>query len=127
MMVTAPEPRTDLIFDFGMHRALDTSFYLNKGFTVVAIEANPRFIEAARRALSKEIGEGRLTVIERALWNSDDDNISFYLNSVKDDWSSAFKAWAEKGGHASEEITVGTVTLGRLFEKFGTPYYIKCD
>jgi len=127
MKVTGPEPRADLIFDIGMHRALDTSFYLNKGFNVVAIEANPQFIEAARRSLSKEIGGGRLTLIERAFWNSDDDTISFYLNSVKDDWSSAFKTWAEKGGHASEEITVKTISLGKLFETYGAPYYIKCD
>jgi hypothetical protein len=31
-----------LVFDLGMHRGLDTRFYLDKGFSVVALEANPR-------------------------------------------------------------------------------------
>jgi hypothetical protein len=31
----------DLIYDLGMHRGGDTQFYLEKGFRVVAVEANP--------------------------------------------------------------------------------------
>ena len=31
----------DLIYDVGLHIGQDTAFYLEKGFRVVAIEANP--------------------------------------------------------------------------------------
>ena len=33
--------QSDLIIDVGMHTGKDTLFYLQKGFRVVAIEANP--------------------------------------------------------------------------------------
>jgi hypothetical protein len=38
-------PRTNLIFDMGLHKGEDTDFYLRKGFDVVAFEANPFLIE----------------------------------------------------------------------------------
>jgi hypothetical protein len=62
-----------------------------------------------------------------ALWPEGGQQVSFYFNPVKDDWSSIEKKWAEKGAHRSEEIKVVTVTLDELFEKLGVPYYVKCD
>ncbi len=47
------ETHRDLIFDLGMHTALDTKFYLDKGFRVVAVEANPRMVESAREQVRK--------------------------------------------------------------------------
>lgn len=120
-------PNSKLIFDLGMHNASDTKFYLDKGFSVVALEANPALVLAAKEKLPDEHASGQLTIVPCALWNKGGEEISFYLNADKDDWSSAFKGWAEKGGHASTEIRVSTVTLSELFDRFGLPYYIKCD
>jgi FkbM family methyltransferase len=116
-----------LIFDLGMHRALDTRFYLDKGFAVVALEANPAMCAAARATFAAEIAQGRLSVEERALWHAADATIGFFLNHEKDDWSSTSRAWAEKGGHRAEEIAVPTRTLAELLDRHGTPRYIKCD
>ncbi len=116
-----------LVFDLGMHRGLDTRFYLDKGFSVVALEANPAMCAAARAAFAAEIGDGRLHVVERALWRTAGATIGFFLNHEKDDWSSASRAWAEKGGHRAEEIAVPTTTLAELLDRHGTPRYIKCD
>lgn len=117
----------DLIFDLGMHRGDDARFYLDKGFRVVALEANPHFCAAARTGFAPEIDEGRLAVEEVAFWHRAGDRIPFFLNPVKDDWSSALRPWAEKGGHAVEEIAVPTTTLGDLLDRHGLPYYLKCD
>jgi FkbM family methyltransferase len=125
--VTSNDFQSDLIFDLGMHKALDTKYYLDKGFRVVALEANPKMVTAATAAHAKEIETGQLIILSCAFWSAGGQTISFFLNSVKDDWSSGFKEWAEKGGHASAEITVATVTLARLFDLYGVPYYIKCD
>jgi FkbM family methyltransferase len=122
-----PSVERQLIFDLGMHLALDTQFYLDKGFRVVAVEASPAMIENARKSLKQYITNGQLTIVDRAFWSTDGDQISFYINNEKDDWSSAFQSWAEKGGHCAQEITVQTTTLDRLFEEYGVPYYIKCD
>ncbi len=117
----------NLIFDLGMHRAMDTRFYLEKGFRVVAVEANPSMISAAQDVFKTYINSGQLTIIGRALWLAGVDEITFYLNAEKDDWSSGFRNFAEKGGHKSTEVRVRTITLSDLFESYGTPYYIKCD
>jgi hypothetical protein len=47
-------PTNDLIFDLGMHNAADTKFYLDKGFRVVALEANPALAGAAQSWLARE-------------------------------------------------------------------------
>jgi len=116
-----------LIFDLGMHHALDAQFYLQKGFRVIAVEAVPWMIEKAEKSLAQYIASGQLTIVDRAFWSSADEQISFYVNNEKDDWSSAFKSWAEKSGHSAQEIKVKTTTLDRLFTEYGVPYYIKCD
>jgi FkbM family methyltransferase len=117
-----------LVFDLGAHRGLDTRFYLDKGFSVVALEANPALCAAARVAFAAEIAEGRLAVEERALWHEGGGGtIGFFVNHEKDDWSSTSRPWAEKGGHRAEEIAVPTTTLAELFDRHGTPRYIKCD
>jgi FkbM family methyltransferase len=120
-------PTNDLIFDLGMHNAADTKFYLDKGFRVVALEANPALAGAAQSWLAREYATGQLAVVPCALWNTGGEEISFFLNAEKDDWSSAFRNWAEKGGHSTTEIRVPTITLAELFDQHGVPYYIKCD
>lgn len=116
-----------MVFDLGMHRGLDARFYLDKGFSVVALEANPAMCAAARRAFAAEIAGGRLEIVDRALWHTSGATVGFFLNHEKDDWSSTSRAWAEKGGHRAEEIAVSTVTLADLLDRHGTPRYIKCD
>lgn len=120
-------PIRDLIFDLGMHHAEDTEFYLKKGFQVVALEANPAMTEAARVKFADHIASGRLSIVEKALWEKEGETVNFYINMIKDDWSSVSKGWAEKGGHTSTKIEVESLTLQTLFNNYGVPYYIKCD
>ena len=49
-----------LIFDIGMYDGSDTRYYLNEGFRVLAIEANPVLVQRARELLFQdEIKSGR--------------------------------------------------------------------
>lgn len=116
-----------LIFDLGMHTARDTDFYLRKGFRVVAVEASPSLANLAFEKYAEHIASGMLKIEQKALWDVAGSEIGFFLNPVKDDWSSAYRGWAEKGGHQVTEIVVPTTTLSELFEVHGTPYYVKCD
>lgn len=50
--------RPNLIIDVGMHNGQDTAFYLAKGFDVVALEANPVLVDAARIRFASEIESG---------------------------------------------------------------------
>jgi len=117
----------ETIFDLGMHHGRDTRFYLDKGFRVIALEANPELVAAAETAFAPEIAEGRLVIVGCALWHAAGEHIPFFLNREKDDWSSALRDWAEKGGHAAEEIEVPTTTLAELLDSYATPHYVKCD
>lgn len=117
----------DLIFDLGMHRAYDSAFYLAKGFRVVALEANPAMCAAARKEHEAALQAERLVVLEAALWEAGHATTRFYVNTEKDDWSSALRDWAGKGQHALQEIEVEAVTLSQMFDRFGVPHYIKCD
>ncbi|WP_158514992.1 FkbM family methyltransferase [Nioella nitratireducens] len=119
--------RNDLIFDLGMHWGLDTDFYLRKGFSVVALEANPEMCAKIGGRFASEHADGRLVIENRAFWSTEGDEIAFHVNPVKDDWSSVKRGWAEKGGHDSQEIRVQTTTLAGLFDRHGVPRYIKCD
>jgi FkbM family methyltransferase len=125
--MTTPNVDKGLIFDLGAHHGRDAEYYLQKGFRVVAVEANPAMTAIFRQRLSKHIEEGTLVVVEKALWWASGEELSFYVNAQKDDWSSLFRNWAEKEGHKSQEIKVSTVTLSELFDTHGVPYYVKCD
>jgi hypothetical protein len=43
----------DLLYDVGMNNGDDTAYYLYKGFRVVAVEADPVLVEAARERFAE--------------------------------------------------------------------------
>ena len=119
--------RQDLIFDIGLHKGLDSEFYLNKGFSVVGLEASPDLWDHVRAALEPHVSSGKLCVVQKALFHEDDKEVTFFINPDKDDWGSLEQGSAEKGVGHSVSITVPTVTLATLFKTYGVPYYLKCD
>ena len=60
----------NLIYDLGSHNGQDSEFYLKKGFTVVAVEANPELCEHLKRRFGREIAEGRYVLIEKSGWRA---------------------------------------------------------
>jgi len=117
-----------LIFDIGMHRGDDTAFYLAKGFRVVAVEADPKFVRQVAERLAGPLAEGRLTIVEKAIWEEAGTEIPFFIHGDPDrGWSSAFQAAAERDGQPAETIRVPTTTVTELFDRHGVPRYLKCD
>lgn len=117
----------DLIFDLGAHRGMDTEFYLKKGFRVVAVEANPKLAAQLATKFATAVAARKLHIVDKAFWNKAGESISFHVNEEKDDWSSVFPQWANKGKHEVTQIAVETTTIGALFDQYGVPHYIKCD
>ncbi|MFG1480152.1 FkbM family methyltransferase [Xanthobacter sp. V4C-4] len=114
------------IMDLGMNSGDDTAYYLAKGFEVVALEANPLLAQAARTRFAGAIAAGRLSVVEAAVW-SKAGSVTFHVNAVNDHWSSVVRALAGREGAATRAIEVEALTLGDLFDRFGTPLYLKID
>lgn len=107
-----------------MHIGQDTEFYLSKGFWVVAVEANPDLARENKEKFSDAISRGRLK-IEAVGIGKDEGSATFYVNPNKA-FSSFVQDIGERGGTA-HKVNVPVVTLNRLFEKYGIPYYLKID
>ena len=116
----------NLIYDLGFHYGEDSEFYLAKGFSVVAVEANPRLIEEGERKFAKEINEGRLTLLHKAV-SADVGEQEFYIHSSKTEWSSCFIEMAESDGSEAEKILVEATDLKGLINQYGVPKYLKVD
>ncbi len=118
----------NLIFDIGFYDGSDSRYYLDKGFRVVAVEADPRAVVTGRRDFAKDIEAGRLTLVPKAIWKTAGDVIPFYLNPGENSsWHSVYRWSAERDDADSIVEQVETVTVPMLFEMYGVPRYLKCD
>lgn len=116
----------NLIYDIGMHVGQDTSFYLKKGFKVIAVEANPILAEKARKKFSDYIENGQLTIIGKGIASKSSAGIPFFINNFDSAWSSFIEDIGSRGGNY-ETIYVDVTSAPSLFEQYGCPYYLKID
>jgi FkbM family methyltransferase len=117
--------KKDLIYDLGMNNGADTDFYLQKGFRVVAIEANPPLCQAAARRFRGEIETGQLTILNYGIAD-EVGRKEFRINLDKDDWSSFEPSYSDRTANV-EVIQVECLRLDDVFDEFGIPYYLKVD
>lgn len=116
----------DLIFDLGFHNGDDTGFYLAKGFSVVAVEANPELVEAGLRKYNADVREGRLILLNKAI-SETTGKVDFFIHATKTEWSSCLLSMAESDGSSSARVTVDSTNIKDLFYEYGVPHYLKVD
>ncbi len=121
------QQQRNLIYDLGAHTGEDTDFYLGKGFRVVAVEANPALAQQLHRRFRRQVRDGRLVVIDRAIGVELPPNVKFFVNEAKNDWSALDLDTASKGAYDVTEVSVRTIALAELFARYGVPYYLKVD
>jgi FkbM family methyltransferase len=107
-----------------MNQGEDTEFYLAKGFHVVAVEANPAMVEAARPRIEPYAAR---CVVEAAGIGEEPGTQPFYVNLDNDHWSSFDRAYGTREGTRFEVVEVPCVTLAGLIERHGVPRYMKVD
>src|SRR5687767_6940621 len=113
------------IFDVGMYDASDTRYYLEEGYKVIAVEANPALAKRAERILSDYIRTGQLQIVNAAI-SSDNSNIELTVCGDNLGASSMYKdTLVHKAPIGS--FTVPGITTQEIFAKFGVPYYLKID
>lgn len=114
-----------IIFDLGTHTGEDTAAYLAAGYDVVAVEPNPTLVATLNERFKAEIAAGRVHIEDAALgdplWPR-----PFYV-SANDLWSSTNPEWAARDGMETTLVEVPTITLHDLFDRYGTPHYLKID
>ena len=114
-----------LIFDIGMFDGSDSRYFLDEGYRVVAVEANPELAEKARQEFQDHIAGGRLSVLNFALA---DEPGEIELVLCGDDLG-ASSIFGDKIAHRnpSGTCTVPTITFSQLVDRFGVPDYVKVD
>jgi FkbM family methyltransferase len=116
----------DLIYDVGMHNGDDTAFYLHQGYRVVAIEANPAFVEPAKRRFEQEIREGRLTLLNIGIGEKAG-HADFWICDDNSVWSSFDRSVASRDGSRHHALKVQTATFREILDDYGVPHYLKID
>ena len=115
----------DLIINVGLFDGADTAYYLESGYRVIAVEADPLKVELCAKNFSREIEEGRLTILNIGI-SDRSGTLPFYRNLVNGGWSSFFPEHGKRGGQF-EEIAVPCCTLAGVLQEHGVPYYLKID
>ena len=115
-----------LVFDVGMHVGQDTAFYLHRGCSVVAVEANPVLADDARRRFHDAVADGRLRV-ENVGISESEGSAEFWICDDKLEWSSFHREVASRRAYRHHSIQIPCTTLDRLFAKHGVPFYAKID
>lgn len=124
-MAPAVNPR--LIFDIGTSEGNDSQFYLEKGFQVVAVEADPVTHESYLERFAIPICEGRLIPIQAAAAARSGENVTFFRNDQHQGLSSLKRTRKPRYAETQTEYTVATVDYQSLIELAGIPYYCKID
>jgi FkbM family methyltransferase len=120
------QARADLIYDVGLHDGQDTAYYLNKGYRVLAVEANPALAQAARDRFAAEIASGRLQVLNVAIAATSGEK-TFWISDDHTDWSSFDPAIAGRGGAPRHPIQVTLKPFREVLEENGLPVFCKID
>jgi FkbM family methyltransferase len=115
-----------LIFDVGANDGADTAYYLELGYSVVAIEADPYLADGLRVRFAAEIAGGRVAVVNTAVIERDQEKVAFYVSRDNTE-SSLIPSMAKRSGPGVEEIRVTGRSLCSLFSEYGLPWYCKID
>ena len=115
----------DLVYDVGLHDGSDTSYYLDLGYRVVAIDANPAMIEDGRVRFCDAIAARRLMLVHCAIGETEE--IRPFWVSDHSTWSSFDEQLAKRDGTNATSITVRCRPFTDILREFGVPHYLKVD
>ena len=115
----------ELVIDVGANLGDKAEWFANRGVRVIAVEPQPKLVEALRKRFAKNL---LVTVVPKGLaaqpggmiMNISEDHV---ISTFSDEWKTGrFRnhTWGTK-----EKIEV--TTLDTLIEQFGQPRYIKID
>jgi FkbM family methyltransferase len=114
------------IFDIGFEDGSDTAYYLYRGYNVIAVDADPKLVEAGMIRFEKEIKEGRLTLLNLGISDTKETK-PFFVNTYQSEWSSFIERLGARNDPNYYSIQVECAPLGNLLLKYGTPFYLKID
>ena len=119
------------VFDLGAHLGEDSSYYLKRGYKVVAFECSPENIAHLRKRFAVEIKSNQLLIETRALLKGGCDGklVDFFLDDISV-WGTVHKDWSSRNqrlGSSNKTIKVETLDPKSIYEKYGQPFFMKID
>jgi FkbM family methyltransferase len=116
----------DLIYDVGMNNGDDTAHFLNCGYRVIAIEADPRLADHAKNRFSDALTEGKLTILNVGI-DVAEGLRPFWICDDNDEWSSFDPSLASRQHCRSHAVSVQCRRFRSILVEYGVPYYLKVD
>jgi FkbM family methyltransferase len=115
-----------LVYDIGMNNGDDSAYYLERGYRVVAVDANPILVDEVRNRFSAEVDAGKLVILNVGVADSEG-SLDFWINEDVSEWSSFDKEIAGRKNHKLRRLNVQTCRLDSIMREYGVPYYLKID
>jgi len=137
----------NLVYDFGFYNGADSRSYLTAGMTVVALEADPTLVAAAKTdpQMNAWMNSGQLRLVNNAIapdgapaggagWTK------FYMNKCTQEWNSFYSSIgcrsctpphvevpANLRSVTCNEVPVQATTCAAILQQYGVPQYFKLD
>lgn len=132
-----PDHHDDLlVFDLGFHMGEDTAFYLDAGYRVLAVEADPEIRATGLQRFADKIESRQLVLVHAAAvgWRTLQQNksITFHPHQTNSQWGTVDPAFLQRNAdihlqpHAPA-ISVPAISLERLVTDHGCPHLLKVD
>ncbi|KAK9863357.1 hypothetical protein WJX84_009938 [Apatococcus fuscideae] len=118
-----PTAEDKLVFDVGLYDGADTQWFLQQGFHVVGVDANPKFVQAAKERFAEHVEAGKLVLLNAGLDEESGKNMTFYVAKYLPHSSFEF----EKACYTDcQPLDIPVRQCQGLFA-FGRPLYLKID
>ena len=114
------------VFDIGMFDGEDTAYYLECGFRVVAVVANPVAADAGRARFAKELRAGSL-LIEPVAIGASEGVSELFLCDGDPGSSSLSRERLDRRADGVNVVMVPVVPFQAIVERHGVPHYLKVD
>ena len=115
---------TKLVFDIGLCDGEDSRYYLDLGYSVVGVEANPHLAEQCRLRFAQEIAQNRMKVVNVGILQQPG-SFTFYRDLANADLSSFVRR--HQNTKDWEEMTIPCITTRDLIAEYGKPFFMKVD
>jgi FkbM family methyltransferase len=133
MTKQAVVPCNTLVYDVGMDIGQDTKHYLQRGYKVVAFEANPELVRQNKIRFKDAIKKGDLTIVYGAIVDektAQKGTIDFFINK-ESVWGTVVPARAaeyeDRSKSSARVVKVPCVSFVSALKEYGIPHYIKVD
>lgn len=125
------------VFDLGFYDGADSKSYLEGGFCVVGVEADPDLVQEAVGGFAVWMATGQLRMANIAVAPSQhsEEWSTFYRNKCTREWNSFYDTVGCRScepphlvdRRACDEVPIRAIPCAQIFYEFGVPHYLKLD